>query len=77
MGYESRKWTYCDILIYRSDFGKEKVKYLDNMSLSEYLNNLGKQGWELVSVTPITESALQIAKPETSCLIYTFKRPAW
>ena len=37
------------------------------------LINYGKNGWELVSVTPITENATEASY--TSYLVYTFKRP--
>ncbi len=34
------------------------------------IQDLASQGWELVSVTPIT-----VWQGRTACLLYTFKRP--
>ena len=47
-------------------------------SINELLNSLGVQGWELVSVVPLTASEkpwlLELSMTYTSGLIYYFKR---
>jgi len=38
------------------------------------LNEYGKQGWELVSVTPLVASNILNGRVYTSNMCYTFKR---
>jgi hypothetical protein len=49
---------------------KEKDK--DGQSEWDKLKQLASEGWELVSVTPITTAP---ASSQTFTLLYTFKRP--
>jgi len=76
-----QKWEYFSInlSLYRDGvtiFAKTSfVAKLDgkNVSITEfdnYMNTLGEQGWELVSVTPITEATVGI----TNDIRYYFKR---
>jgi hypothetical protein len=47
-------------------YGSKLVRYSDNASSQAVLDDLGKAGWELVSVVPISEGNLKS---------YVFKRP--
>ena len=44
---------------------------IDELKMQQSLNDLGREGWELVSITPIKESSGH----STACLLATLKRP--
>jgi len=52
----------------------KKHAYPDGKTETDLIQLLGEEGWELVSVTPITSSSMwQYAV--TKDLVFTFKRP--
>lgn len=58
------QWEYLQVKTYLSG------PILSNNQDTDELNEQGEDGWELVSVTPITDF-----QGKTGLLLYTFKRP--
>lgn len=66
-----QKWEYRWINTSSLYMNGKKVvdkPFIDGKSLFEYINYLGAQGWELVSITPVK-------KKSKGFLSYWFKRP--
>lgn len=45
------------------------IGHIHDDSLDEKLTDLGREGWELVAVTPLS------VEGKTSCLVHHFRRP--
>ncbi len=78
-----QRFEYLNVTAVRDDKENNfKVHYNNEVyatnSINELLNSLGSQGWELVSVVPLTASEkpwlLELSMTYTSGLIYYFKR---
>ena len=78
-----QRFEYLNVTAVRDDKENNfKVHYNNEVyetnSINELLNSLGAQGWELVSVVPLTASEkpwlLELSMTYTSGLIYYFKR---
>jgi hypothetical protein len=78
----AQKWEYNTIKVYIIRKGlkggsdpsmvwTEKDK--EGKTTWDSIKDLGKNGYELVSVTPITDRGIQSS--HTTFLVYTFKRP--
>lgn len=67
------QWEYKTIYFHNSHInakmGEIKFKNQDDI-----LNEYGKQGWELLSVTPLVASNVLNGRVYTSDMCYTFKR---
>ena len=54
------KWVYSQVILAEKDF--------TDPFLSHYLNHIGMQNYELVSVTPVTKKSFFTKKTEYVCL---------
>lgn len=66
------KWEYRMVLHNLSESFTEKQERFKGMSIVEYLDFLGQNGWELLSVTPIANGKY-MDDAKTTDLLYTFK----
>jgi hypothetical protein len=81
-----QRWEYKSIVLFRSAFTNadfedwyersgQTVKQLPPpVSTSAKANELGEQGWELVSVTPVSNHSCSDCAGFTSQVVYWFKR---
>ena len=80
----AQKWEYTAVTTNIRDSKGKKVysravqrfrqkKSKDGKTTWDNIINLGEEGWELVSVTPITGNNADWSY--TTYLVYTFKRP--
>ena len=77
------KWEFaCYITSSFSSFGGSNPNDVWNkkdkktgLTQWDEIGNYGLKGWELVSVTPISSTAIGIRGGLTTQLLYTFKRP--
>ncbi len=80
-----QKWEYllyrCDILNFQDSFwGREfsdvsKIWANQPNSDLDRIKELGKAGWELVSVTPVVTTRYGDGSSATGQILFSFKRP--
>jgi hypothetical protein len=75
-----QKWEYTWFVCEEESFAteKEKLKTLDGMNGSGYMEHLGANGWELVSAVVIPQEFIGGVvgyRGETDYVRYLFKRP--
>jgi len=66
------KWEYLTISIEAKGVWN---KNLNEKASVEKLNQLGAEGWELVSVTPISRTGVWTKQEATYAFSFIFKRP--
>ncbi len=66
------KWEYMTISIEAK--GVWNKNFNEKMSLQR-LNELGQEGWELISVTPVERTGVFTQKSATYAFAFIFKRP--
>jgi len=66
------KWEYLTISLEAKGVW---TKNLNEEKTLEKLNELGKDGWELVSVTPISRTGVWTQREATYAFSFIFKRP--
>jgi hypothetical protein len=67
------KWEYITISIEAKGVWN---KNFNEKASVEKLNQLGAEGWELVSVTPIERTGAWTQKAATYAFAFIFKRPS-
>lgn len=68
-----QQWEYNTIYFHNSH-SNAKIGEINFKNHDDTLNEYGKQGWELVSVTPLVASNILNGRVYTSNMCYTFKR---
>lgn len=68
-------WEYKTVYFYNThpNAGLGEVEFKSHKD-AENLNKYGRQGWELVSVTPVVAEPVGNNRTYTTMLVYTFKR---
>ena len=69
----NQQWEYMSLYIRNSHANAKQGKTNFN-NHDKLFNDYGKQGWELVSVTPLVASNILNGRVYTSNMCYTFKR---
>ena len=69
----TEQWEYNTIYFHNSH-NNAKLGDINFKNHDDTLNEYGKQGWELVSVTPLIASNVLNGRVYTSNMCYTFKR---
>lgn len=69
------KWEYKTIYVHNThpNARQGEVEFKSHKD-SESLDKYGREGWELVSVTPIVAESMGNNRIYTQILVYTFKR---
>ena len=69
------KWEYKTIYVHNThpNARQGEVEFKSHKD-SESLDKYGREGWELVSVTPVVAESMGNNRVYTQILVYTFKR---
>lgn len=68
-------WEYKTIYVHNTHLNAKQgeVEFKSHKD-AENLNKYGREGWELVTVTPVIAEAMGNNRTYTQMLVYTFKR---